>query len=159
MFFKEMQQEFQNLFRLKSLRGVLLVSRTGEIIDSWLNDKELRSDMEALNLIQAIQLMTPSILSLPDVNFKRILFQRDDGFLLFSNVANLAFLVCFLTRDFNYITATVETDRTAYKIGKYLLNEEVKTKELNKFLRISLTESSSLVRNSLSTLRGDAEKS
>ena len=153
MFFHQMKDEFKELFNQKGLQGLVLIARTGEVLDSWLKEDDLRKDLSILNLIESTRMLTPSLLNLPEIGFQRGLFHVGNNALLFSNVAGEAYLICLLKEEFNYIAMTVEANRAAYKIGKVLLNEKINTKELNEFLRRTYDQTSTLISLSVRTLR------
>jgi len=153
MLFTTMRTELKELFAQKGIRGVVLIAKTGEVFDSWLKEDDLRRETSTLNLIEATRILAPAMLSLPEIGFQRALFHLEDTILLFTNVADRAYLTCLLNEDFNYIGMTVEANRAAYKIGRYLLNEEINTKELNQFLRATYEKTSALISSSTRTLR------
>ena len=153
MLFTVMRNELADLFAQRGVRGVVFIAKTGEVFDSWLKDDDLREDTSTLNLIEATRMLAPIMLDLPEIGFQRALFHLENMVLLFSNVADKAYLICLLKEDFNYIAVTVEANRAAYKIGKYLSNEKINTKELNYFLRATYEKTSTLISSSMRSLR------
>lgn len=148
-----MRNELKDLFAQRGVRGVVLIAKTGEVFDSWLKEGGLMEDTSTLNLIEATRMLAPVMLSLPEIGFQRALFHLENTVLLFSNVGDKAYLICLLKEDFNYIAVTVEANRAAYKIGKYLSSEEINTKELNQFLRTTYEKTSTLISSSMRSLR------
>jgi len=158
MFFKEMRKEFEGLFEQNGIRGLVLITRTGEVLDSWLKEDDLREDVTILNLIEATRIFAPAMLSYLEMGIKRAIFFFDETILLFSNVVGRAYLVCLLKEEFNYISVVIEADRAAYIIGKYLLNQKIDPSELEKFLRNTFEQTSSLISSSTRTLRNNIKE-
>ena len=158
MFFKEMRREFEALFEQNGVQGLLLITRTGEVLDSWLKEDDLREDVAILNLIEATRTLAPAMLNYLEMGIKRAIFFLDKTILLFSNVVGRAYLVCLLKEKFNYISVVMEADRAAYIIGKHLLNKKIDPSELEKFLRNTFEQTSSLISSSTRSLRDNIKE-
>ena len=152
MLFTDLEPALQSLLEQQGLKGVVLIAKTGEIFDSWLKEDDLLLGSSTLNLIEATRVLAPAMLAIPEIGCQRPLFHLNDTVLLFANVAGEAYLICLLDEEFNYIPMTVEADRAAYKIGRYLLSQEVNTKELNLFLRTTYEKTSTLISSSMRSL-------
>lgn len=153
MLFADLEPALKSLLTQQGLKGVVLIAKTGEIFDSWLKEDDILQGTSTLNLIEATRVLAPAMLGIPEIGCQRALFHLDETVLLFANVAGEAYLICLLNEEFNYISMTVEADRAAYKIGRYLLSQEVNTKELNLFLRTTYEKTSTLISSSMRSLR------
>ncbi|RJS73114.1 hypothetical protein CW714_03585 [Methanophagales archaeon] len=126
---EQMESCIKKLSTIDGIKSAFVFAKNGDIVAS---SGKVSMDKEAISLIETAKTLIPIIVNLPKTKTKRVLYQFSYGGILFSDIAEQAFLGCFLSKDFHFVHVLIETDKVSYIIENQILNKKVDEKNMLK---------------------------